>query len=52
MKTVQADHADLAEQLTTELERAEATISRLVALLLHAGAYDERLADDVIKEQS
>ena len=45
------DTDDLTEELIVALEYAEGTIAHLVALLQRAGLYDERLADDVIKEQ-
>ena len=37
------EHDDLTEELTVQLERTKAPISRLWATLLHVGAYDEIL---------
>ena len=45
------DTDDLTEELTVALEHAEATISRLVALLKHAQLYDDTLGDDVVRVQ-
>ena len=46
------DRDALSEQLITALEHAEATISRLVALLKRAGPYDDETPGrDVLRVQ-